>query len=108
MPLAEARSQRLEEGLLGGEAGRVVLGPEELALAVGDLAGGERSARRIPVLFDQPAHPVDLDHVHADSLDHGNLLLSIGKARRKSNFPARGGRGGGSFGAGIWYTGGIP
>ena len=66
-----AGRKRLAQRLFGGEAGGVMLKPMRFGVAVGDLPGGVDLVEEAgPQFLDAASHPVDLDNVDADSIDH--------------------------------------
>src|SRR5215210_5522547 len=67
---AHARPERLADGLLAGEAGRVVLRRVRLRVAVRPLGIGEAALAEGRVALEGPCDPRDLDQVDADSHRH--------------------------------------
>jgi hypothetical protein len=69
----EARAQGLGHGFLGREPGRITLRRTCGGLAHVDFIGREDPLKKPPRVRspEDPFHTADLDHVHADSDDHG-------------------------------------
>ena len=69
--VAPARAERLEGGLLGGEARGVVLrGPGPARVAVGALRFGEDAFAEARRAREHFTHAADFDNVYADGDDH--------------------------------------
>ena len=79
--LADARAERLQHGLLRGEAARHVLVRTALAEAVVPLALREQHVDDAGVLGDEAFHPADADDVHADPETQTRNLRNLRAAR---------------------------